>query len=208
MVDLTCRTPQYDRRLVEALDSLECPVELWAAGCYGDDLYASEINVEPGCMDLMAHFSAGSERLTKWLKAGEYLLNLLALWRRLLRDAPDIVHFQWLPLLDVSKAELFIVKRIHQRGIKIVYTVHDLLPLTEFGDSISEQRRRYSTLYQQVDALICHTKESKTRLVEEFGVNESKIWHIPHGPLTPVQSSASRGVRRTHGCSLRSPSSV
>ncbi|WP_263834166.1 glycosyltransferase family 4 protein [Salinibacter sp.] len=194
MVDLTCRTPQYDRRLVEALCSIGCPVEMWAAGCYGDDLYASEINVEPGCMDIMAHFSSGSERLTKWLKAGEYLLNITAFWRRVLRDAPAIIHFQWLPLLDASKAELFVVKRIQQRGIKVVYTVHDLLPLTEVGDSISEQRQRYSTLYQQVDALICHTQESKTRLVEEFGVNESKIWHIPHGPLTPVQSSTSSDV--------------
>ncbi len=190
-VDLTCRTPQYDRRLVEALDKIGCSVEMWAAGCYSDDLYSSDMDVEQGCIDLMAHLPTGSEQLTKWLKAGEYVVNLLALWRDLIQTSPPVVHFQWLPLLDVSEAELSVVKRIQRRGIRVVYTAHDLLPLNAFGDALSKQRHRYSTLYQQVDALICHTQTSKTRLIKEFDVTESKIWHIPHGPLSPVQSSAS-----------------
>lgn len=191
MVDLTCRTPQYDRCLAEALDTIGCSIEMWAAGCYSDDLYSSELEAKAGCMDVMAHLPNVSERFTKWLKAGEYVANFLVLWRHLIRNTPHVVHFQWLPLLDVTKAELFVVKRIQQRGIRVVYTAHDLLPLNAFGDAPSKQRRRYSTLYQQVDALICHTQSSKTRLIKEFDVSESKIWHIPHGPLSPVQSSAS-----------------
>ena len=172
MVDLTCRTPQYDRRLVEGLHAVGCPVKMWAAGCYGDDLYKSEFDIQAGCVDLMAHLPNISERLTKWLKAGEYLVNLLAFWRRLLRDTPSLVHFQWLPLLDVSTAERFVVDRIQRRGAKVVYTVHDLLPLDASGEMVREQKRRYSTVYQQVDALICHTNTSRTRLTEEFGVKE------------------------------------
>lgn len=184
MVDLTCRTPPYDRCLCEALESEGMSVDLWAAGCHGDSLYRSELDVSRP-LDLMAHLS-GTPWLTKRLKALEYFVNLLLLYIRLwLRPIP-VIHFQWLPFLDVGSLELPVVKLIQKQGTKVVYTVHDLLPLD--GSGGEEERRRYSAVYRQVDALICHTKTSKKKLVDEFGVDSSKIWHIPHGPLSPAQN--------------------
>ncbi|WP_251979413.1 glycosyltransferase family 4 protein [Salinibacter ruber] len=184
MVDLTCRTPPYDQCLCEALESEGVTVDLWAAGCYSNTLYQSGVDVSRA-LDVMAHFSAGPW-LTKRLKALEYVLNLIVLYVRVLLRPVPVIHFQWLPLLDVVGFELLLVKLAQQQGTRVVYTVHDLLPL-DTNNETTEERRRFATVYRQVDALICHTKTSQERLVKEFEIDPSKIWRIPHGPLSLAQ---------------------
>lgn len=180
IVDLTCRTPPYDQRLCEALESEGTTVDLWAAGCHGDLLYCSELDISRP-LDIMAHLSS-VPWITKRLKALEYVVNLLILYGRLMLCPTPVVHFQWFPLLEVTDLELILVKIIQKQGTKVIYTVHDLLPLD--GADVDEWRRLSAT-YHQVDALICHTKTSKKRLVNEFRIDPAKIWHIPHGPLSP-----------------------
>ena len=51
-------------------------------------------------------------------------------------------------------------------------------------------RETFARIYRMMDGLICHTRETKDRLIAEFGLDGSRIWIIPHGPLfydyTPV----------------------
>lgn len=189
MADLTCRTPQYDRRLAESIRAAGCPVDVWAAGCYSEDLYSADFDVTTGCLDIAAHLPGLEEHVTKRLKAVEYVANFAALCWRLIRKPPDVLHIQWLPLLEVSTIELTALRYVQQRGTRVVYTVHDLLPLDAKGTDADEQQQRFEAAYRQVDALICHTKTSKRRLQHDFGVDASKIWHIPHGPLRPLSST-------------------
>ena len=189
MVDLTCRTPQYDRCLVSGLRETGCTVDLWAAGCYSNTLYDADFSLTAGCMDVMAHLPGISERMAKRLKAAEYGVNLLALWWHVQRNPVDLIHFQWLPLMDVTTVELDLLRRLQRRGTRIVYTVHDLLPLDAQNNEAAAVRDRFRAVYQCVDALICHTNHSRERLIGEFGIDESKIWHIPHGPLAPLDFS-------------------
>ena len=193
MVDLTCRTPQYDRRLVEALHQAGVEAEMWAAGCHSDALYDSSVNVTPGALDVAARLSCRNEQITKGLKAAEYLINLVVLLWRVARDPVGIVHFQWLPLLEVMTAELKVVDLIQKQGTAVVYTVHNVLPHDSRGGG--PERRRFERVYRKVNALVCHTKTSQRRLVEEFGIAPSKIWHIPHGPLQPVRGSSEESVK-------------
>jgi glycosyltransferase involved in cell wall biosynthesis len=192
MVDLTCRTPQYDRRLIEALHQAGEGPEMWAAGCHSDALYGSSVDVTPGALDVATRLPCASERITKGLKAAEYLVNLVILLWRMMRDPVDLVHFQWLPLLEVTTAELKTVDLIQKQGIPVVYTVHNVLPHDSGGGET--ERRRFEQVYQSVDALICHTKTSRRRLVKEFGIAPSKIWHIPHGPLQPIRDPSEKST--------------
>jgi len=182
--DLTCRTPQYDRRLVEALHQAGVKTETWAAGCHSEVLYDSSVDVTPGALDIAAHLSCGNERITRGLKAAEYLVNLAVLLWRVVRNPVDLVHFQWLPLLEVTMAELKVVDLIQKQGTPVVYTVHNVLPHDSGGGE--PERRRFEKVYRSVDALVCHTEASQRRLIDEFGISPSKVWHIPHGPLQPI----------------------
>ena len=199
IADQTCRTPQYDRRLGEAVQAAGFGVDMWAAGCYTDELYNSNLPVT-GPIDIAAHLPGVGEQLKKRLKAGEYLANLVALWWHLNRHPQEVLHVQWLPLLDVMSLELSVVRRIQRRGTRVVYTVHDVLPLDAEGHAVESSRRRFTSLYQQVDGLICHTNTSRERLIDEFGIEPSKVWHIPHGPLDPLENaSASTGEEAVSG---------
>lgn len=186
VADLTCRTPQYDRYLCEGLLNAGLSVELWASGCYADTLEDTSVRVQTGCTDYRLPPDFAGSVLAKGVKAAQYALNSQALARRIRHDRFDVVHFQWLPLLDVTSLELSWMRRIQQRGIPVVYTVHDLLPFD--GDYSEDREQRFGEVYRQADALICHTAKSKDRLMQDFSVPETRVWHIPHGPLNPLKS--------------------
>lgn len=181
VVDLTCRTPQYDRYLCEALVAEGENITLWASGCHSDTLDDVAIPIRHGWLDAMVDIPVSNSRVQKALKAGEYVLNFVALTIHILTQKPPAVHFQWLPLLDHVPWELTAIRRMQAAGTRVVYTVHDLLPLDgTVGTDIVD---RYRRIYRTADALICHTEASKQRLVDEFEIDPSRIWHIPHGPL-------------------------
>lgn len=194
MVDLTCRTPQYDRCLVEGLHEVGCAASLWTAGCYSDTLRQADFAVESGCVDIVTEIPGISEQTAKRLKAVEYGVNLAALWWHVWRNEVDLVHFQWLPLMDLTAVEVTMLRHIKKKGVRVVYTVHDLLPLDATGDAVQAARERFEVLYHTVDALICHTEHSRSRLIEEFSVPSSKVWKIPHGPLSPGHLSAGEEI--------------
>jgi glycosyltransferase involved in cell wall biosynthesis len=146
-----------------------------------------------GLLDLAAHISSLTAQTTKQAKAVEYLVNLLSLIVYLWRSRPDILHVQWLPLLEIFPIIEFGFLRLCQHwGIEIVYTVHDILPL-------EDGKRHYDTfhrVYHTVDRLICHTKTARRRLTDEFGVAPSATWLIPHGPLLQGAAAYSRDEAR------------
>lgn len=183
MVDLTCRTPPYDRRLCKGLSAEGRVVELWASGCHSGELQSADIEIRRGWSDVVVDLPIESVTVGRGLKALEYGVNLLALANRACRAPPTIIHFQWLPLLELGPGELYLLRFLRRRGIAVVYTVHDMMPLDNPNDSATFER--YRRVYQEVDALICHTSTSKARLQREFGIHAGKIWRIPHGPLQP-----------------------
>jgi len=189
MLDLTSRTPPYDRALGEALHNYGHDVELWASGCHTDDFYGMEVPRRRALLDFAAHISILSARTTKRAKAVEYLVNLGWLAVYLWRVRPDVLHVQWLPLLEVFPIiELGFLRLCQGWGIRVVYTVHDVLPL-EGGRAYKDTFRR---VYHAADQLICHTKIARRRLVDEFGVQPSSTFLIPHGPLLQGAAEYSR----------------
>lgn len=192
MVDLTCRTAPYDRRLCEGLCAEGKAVELWASGCHSEELKSADLEIRRGWSDLVVDLPVESVRIGRGLKAIEYGINLLALAYRAHRDSPSVIHFQWLPLLELGPGEIYLLRLLRNIGIAVVYTVHDMLPLDSPNDAAVFDR--YRRVYQEVDGLICHTPTSKTRLQREFGINAGKIWCIPHGPLQPRGSDDTEDV--------------
>jgi len=202
VLDLTSRTPPYDRALVEALDTCGCGVELWAAGSHGDNFDAMTIRRRAG-IDWAMRVPATSKAVRKRLKAIEYAVNLCLLAIHLWRTRPGVLHIQWLPLLEVFPIlECLLLRACKRWGIPLVYTVHDVLPL----DAGAEHQRTYRQVYRMVDALICHTETTRRQLVEDFDVDPGTIHVIPHGPLLDGAVGLSKDeARRRLGLSLSVP---
>jgi glycosyltransferase involved in cell wall biosynthesis len=181
LVDVWCFIPYYQRYLYSALKNKGIDVKLAAASYFADPGYLTRSGVHQriSLLDVVGPANIRNPRARQLLKAVEYGLNMLALTGKLLISRPDIVHVQWLPLLTALNIEVPLLRLWKLCGLPLVYTVHNVLP----HDCAARHHHRYATVYHMADALVCHTEESRTQLIDDFGICPEKICVIPHGPL-------------------------
>lgn len=182
MMDLWCQVPYYDAYLCQALQSESVRCVLGSISFHLEPDYFRRMGLknDPGCCDIVARLNIESPKIRRALKFVEFVGNMTVLASRFAASRPDIIHVQWLPMLEFGvPGEMGFLKLAKKRGIKLVYTVHNVLP----HDSELNVRGEFGKAYTQMDALICHTTESRDRLVEEFRIEKEKIRIIPHGPL-------------------------
>lgn len=175
LVDLTCRSLPYDVHLITGLQDAGIDVHLWVAGCLPEQQRVRKRSV----LDVAGKVLRSPFR--RAAKGFEYLINGVRLQWGLHTKTPDIVHYQWLPFAEkVPSLEVLNLKFAKRSRAGVVYTVHNVLP----HDTGDRYRSAFEQIYQIPDALICHTEESQNQLVRDFGISTSKIWVIPHGPLS------------------------
>src|SRR5208337_220465 len=134
---------------------------------------------QPGLIDLVGKLDL-PKRVRQILKLLEGLVNLAALTFRFRKHRPDVAHVQYLPLIQRRLTlEMWFIRYWQRLGIKIVYTVHDLLP----HDSGEKHEDAFRELYSRMDGLICHSEAVKHELETRFAVPSDRISVIPHGPF-------------------------
>jgi glycosyltransferase involved in cell wall biosynthesis len=181
MMDIWATVPYYTAYLSKALLLEDIDLMVGSISYYLDpNCFSSRgIRVDPGLLDIVGKFRL-PRLLRRVLKLGEGILNLLALTVRFLVSPPDVIHVQYLPMLKWRvPLDFWFLELCRKRGIKIVLTVHDLLP----HDTADTYVETFRDLYSVVDGIICHSDHIKTRLAAEFSVAPEKISVIPHGPF-------------------------
>jgi glycosyltransferase involved in cell wall biosynthesis len=181
MMDLWATVPYYTAYLSRALLERGVRLTVGSISYYLDpDCFSSRgLKVDPGLSDVVGKFplSRAPRRVFKMLEA---MLNLAALTVRFLVSPPDVVHVQYLPMLQWRlPLDFWFLEFCRSRGVKIVLTVHDLLP----HDSGAAYRQTFHKLYWRADRIICHSEHVRARLGEEFCVLPEKISVVPHGPF-------------------------
>lgn len=99
-------------------------------------------------------------------------------WRKILslckENKIDILHVQWFIL---SPVDLYFIKKIKKMGIRLVITVHDILPFNEkFYDYKSHEK-----IYSLADKIIVQAKPNIDRINSLFNGIYNKVTYIPHG---------------------------
>jgi glycosyltransferase involved in cell wall biosynthesis len=193
MMDFLATVPYYTAYLTRALISQHVDVTLGSVSYYLDRTCFSSRGVKlfPGCVDLVSQ-GPFPRMVRRPLKLLEALLNQSIATLRFLFVPPDVLHVQFLPMLTWSLPfDLWFVLLCRKRGIKIVLTVHDLLP----HDTGEAHRAKFLKLYHSVDWIICHSEHVRERLAREFLVVADMVSVIPHGPffydLVPVTAKES-----------------
>jgi glycosyltransferase involved in cell wall biosynthesis len=181
MMDLWAIVPYYTAYLSRALLKESVNLTVGSITYYLDTqcFESREIPLDPGLLNIVGRFRLPTfpRRVFKLI---ESTINLLALTLRFIFSKPDILHVQYLPMLQWRvPIDLWFVRFLQRRGTKVVLTVHDLLP----HDTGERYRETFLALYRQVDAIICHSGHVAAKLVDEFYVPRSKINVIPHGPF-------------------------
>lgn len=199
MLDLLSIVPYYTGHLCEALDNRpEIQLDVGAIRYYLDPDCFKRLALRPSPgLDLVSRIGFLPRPLRRVFKTAECLLNLLGLAGRFKVHKPDILHVQFVPMvLFGAPFEIWLLRYAKFLGIKIVYTVHNVLP----HDTGERHRPLYRKLYQLADHLICHDVNAQRRLIQEFACDPVRISVIPHGQLlAPRQHSTQASARQRLG---------
>ena len=100
-------------------------------------------------------------------------------------NAVDILHVQW---YIFSPFDWMYHQKLRKSGIKVVTTIHDLLPFNKkFYDFYFHKK-----IYAYSDMVISQARMNEKELVNVYGVDKDKIVYIPHGHYMEYAESASR----------------
>jgi glycosyltransferase involved in cell wall biosynthesis len=202
VMDLICNTPFYDRHLIECLARHDVRLRLAIPTFDREPDYfrGHGLQAGRGLLDVVGKLGWPNSRKRRLLKGLEWAINqaIVMLWVAWWK--PDILHVQWLTFPTTYPFERWFLRWVRRRGVPIVYTVHDLLPHERKPGDVEA----YGEVYRLADALICHTYESRSRLVELFDVDPARVAVIPQGPAFHDRVSISREqARATLGYSPR-----
>ena len=135
------------------------------------------------------YWEAYSKKKTLISKVISYYKSWERIFKYSLEKKIDIVHVQW---YIFSPLDWHYHQKLRKNGIKIVTTIHDLLPFNKkFYDTFF-----YKKIYMCSDAVITQARMNKEKLVQKFCVEEEKINYIPHGHYMEFADSASRDESR------------
>lgn len=116
-------------------------------------------------------------------------------WKRILKyvkdNSIDFVHVQW---FIFSPLDYYYIRKMKKRGVKVIDTIHDLLPFNKkFYDFFFHKK-----IYNMVDAIISQATKNIERLVSEFSVDASKVKYIPHGHFMDYAEVATKDESRQY----------
>lgn len=177
MLDLSPKTPHYSFILVHEISRKTDSVGLVLNN---SSFWLEEFDQNIPIGDY-ATVSVEKKNKSKVLKLIDYLQSLLrVLFSMLILKKWNVVHIQW-TLLGNNPAglETLLYKTLKKRGIKVVYTIHNVLP----HNTGQKYFNQYQSIYKEVDVLICHTQDTRKQLQRDFGIESSKLKYVPLGDL-------------------------
>lgn len=118
------------------------------------------------------------------IKGLDHAWSMQALLRRLRRERPDVIHFQWLPLPVVDRRFLRRLRAV----APLVLTVHDTNPFNG-NPTGGLQRVGAHAAFADFDRLIVHTEQGRARLLAH-GEGEGRVTLMPHGLLGRASAQA------------------
>jgi D-inositol-3-phosphate glycosyltransferase len=161
--------PQYVTNLVNSVaPGLE---ELNFLG--GDIYQTSQFKKNVIIKNIRGSHSAQSLTLEKLNRALKYYLKMILY---LFRTESKVVHVLWVRFYFWDGIVINSILKL--LGKKLIYTAHNFLPHNRDN---AYQRFVHYFLYRIVDKIVVHSESLKSRLVNEFAIDEQKIKVIKHG---------------------------
>lgn len=129
----------------------------------------NESNVLCHCL-----FNTADKNINKISKGINYFFSWKKIYKMVLNKKVDVIHVQWFILSPIDYIFLYLMKK---KDIKIIITIHDILPFNEkFYDYIFHKK-----IYSIADEVILQTEPNIKRFQELFPTINKKLNYIPHG---------------------------
>ncbi|MGI4955013.1 MAG: glycosyltransferase [Janthinobacterium lividum] len=182
LIDPSLFTLPYDRRLAQGLEQEGHQVTLYSRRPGADDNESGDVTLVSAFYRVAGHPAVsrlpGPVRLG--LKGLDHWVSMVRLRRILVREAPDVIHFQWLPL---PVLDLRFLAGLHAIA-PLVLTLHDTQPFNG-NPSARLQRIGVEDAIERFDRVIVHTEQGRERMVS-LGLAADTVACLPHGLLEDV----------------------
>lgn len=127
--------------------------------------------------------NSSSGIIKRLLRALDIFINYLFLIFYSINKKPDIIHFQWLPFLEVSAVEsivLSVIKSVSPHT-RILLTVHNIYPHEMGEDEKNNYVKRFSKVGSYIDGYMVHLNSSREILSSVFDIPDDHIYLTYHG---------------------------
>lgn len=186
LVDIAAKVPRYDEDLADSLGQVVDngnKVKLFAPGV--SDEWRNYHSVK-----LLAAEGLNNKKVFRlWfliIKTIKTFINYLVLLWHIWREKPDVLHIEWLPLLDYVAIECSIVSLFKKLSpqTKLVYTIHNIFPHNASDNLKRNYKQRFLRLIPLIDHFVVHTNNTKDDVIKEYNIEANNIAVIPHGIFT------------------------
>jgi len=119
--------------------------------CYISDNTPRDISIKGFRVEYGFHDVYKGNKIAKGLK---YLRSLYKLRKYVKKEKFDIINFQWYEIPIVDKMFVKSLKKLYKPAIKIVMTVHGIIPREDYP----KEHDSLQKLYQEADAIFLHSE--------------------------------------------------
>lgn len=119
-------------------------------------------------------FLTSRKDVGKVQKLHNYCSSYRFIVKKAIQEKFDVVHVQW---FQFSPVDYHYLKKLKNHHVKLVVSVHDILPFNEKKYDMSYHRKIYSLC----DHIIVQAKTNISRFGELFPEYKDKVKFIPHG---------------------------
>lgn len=186
IVDISGKTVNYDMALFKAIRDCESSsdVKLLISNAPKDLKDGDVIKL----LSLIpARFYNTEFIIKRALKAFEGIINYIFLCFVCLFKRPDIVHFQWLPFLEVTSVERCFIRimKWFSSKTRFVLTIHNVYPHNVNDKAKEKYCSRFKRVASCFNNFIVHTDITKKEVIDDFGLDDKKVSIVHHGIFIP-----------------------
>ena len=146
-------------------------------------------NTDESNVNTIRMFNTADKSSNKIKKIINYIVSNFNILKTLKYGKYNILHLQW---FNLSPIDYLMIKRAKRKGIKIVITVHDILPFNEkFYDF-----KYHKKIYDLADEIIVQAEVNINRFKKLFPENGNKISYIPHGNFANYANIHDKNIAR------------
>lgn len=119
-------------------------------------------------------FLTSRKDISKVKKLTNYCSSYRFIVKKVIKEHFDIVHVQW---FQFSPVDYYYLDKLKKHGIKIVASVHDILPFNKKKYDMPFHRK----IYGLCDQIIVQAETNINRFNDLFPEDSNKVTFIPHG---------------------------
>ena len=193
VLDISSRNPVlYDPCLCNHLgeiDSQENTVYLLSITDYGNRHFYKHFKL---LRLLPEKYDGSSSLVKKAVRAIEVFVNYIIVFFFILFKQPDVLHIQWLPLVDICSIEfyfLLLFKCISK--VNIILTMHNIYPHRLPINKRQKYKKRFLKVASKIDGFMVHLLSAKKEFTSEYGIPEEIVYVAYHGIFTPNEYTPS-----------------